>query len=367
MANQVIHNARESLQLLMDLCLLQEGDTLELPRKVDWPSLVSTAHFHGLLPLLYHKLKGTRFWGQCPEETRTNLLYAFAKNLQRTEVQRRELVKITRALTEASIPVIPYKGCFLSQLLYGDPYVRVSSDIDIIIPREDTKKAWDILTREMGYQGLSPARGFVDVSKTNEYHYVVVKRPAKKHGAFHQVEVHWELLRNYAPFSPPMERIWAASKPVSMWEATFQKPEDEVHFLMLVVHSLCDSWPLKSLVDLAIFYSSLSAKSRDTVSEEAFLWGIRPLLKKALSKIEDLKTSPSSLGKEHTTRRQHGFHVLRNTADITSTKKDKLRYFVQVLTKPSFRDYDLIPGKRKSRTLATLVRPYRLLKEWFLK
>jgi hypothetical protein len=367
MANQDTNKAREALQLLIDLCLPQEEETVSLPQDPDWTTFLAPARSHGLSPLLYHRMGQLRLWSQCPEEIKNALRYDFIYNLRRTELQRRELINITKALGEASIPVIPYKGCFLSQLIYGDPYVRVSVDIDIIIPKDSVKKAWDILTKGMGYKGLAPYKGFVDVSKTNEYHFVVAKRPSKEGGTFQQAEVHWGLLRSYAPFSPPMNRIWATATPVSMWDTTFHKPENTAHFLMLVVHCLCDTWPLKSMVDLANFHSSFPPHTLDALKEEASLWGVNPLLEEALSKMEALRAPRPLNEQEYHTRREYGLQVLKDMAGLTGTKRKKLRHFIHVLTMPGFRDYDLVPGTRKSRILATIVRPYRLFKEWFLK
>ena len=361
MQNRGTNGNRDVLQLLISLCLSQEGDTFDLPPDVDWPFFLSLAHYYSLSPLLYLKIRQLGLWSQCPEESRKTLLHAFAINLHRTELQKRELVRITQALSRASIPVIPYKGCFLSQLLYGDPYLRVSGDIDIIIPREETKKAWDILTKEMGYEGLSPARGFVDISRTNEYNFKL----GSPKGII--IEVHWEQVRAYNPLKIPMDRIWERTTPMTIWDTTFRVPEPPLHFLMLAIHAIDDGWPIKSLVDLATFHSRLSPQEWKAVETEAHQWNLPGLLKEAMERIQILRKGewPSTEGFK--SRRDYGKNIITRTLQHTSGSKRRLTYLFQALTQPSFRDYDLVPGKRKSRILATTVRPYRLFKEWLSK
>jgi len=352
---------------LVNLCLMEEGQDFKGFEPADWDAFLDLARSHGLSPLVYHNMGKTKLWDKsnCPKEIRESLKMDFIYNFRRTELQRRELINITKALAAASIPVIPYKGCFLSQLIYGDPYLRMSSDIDIIIPRKDTKKAWKIMTEKMEYKGVIPSNGFVDVNKTNEYHFVVKKHPTANNQPLHLLEVHWELVRSYNPIKIPIKKVWESVTPIPLWGITLYQPSRPIHFLMLAIHAIDDNWPLKNLIDLAVFHSSLSLCEREAVKKEAKLWGIYTLLEETLAKIMSLKTSIPYLEGSLTSKREYGIHILKRTTKHMDTWRDRLRYITQTLTKPSFRDYDILPGKIKSRALATLIRPYRLFKEWW--
>ena len=55
------------------------------------------------------------------------------------------IYEICDILEQASIKYIIFKGVILSQLLYGDPYSRVSGDVDIFVNKEDFDNAYELL------------------------------------------------------------------------------------------------------------------------------------------------------------------------------------------------------------------------------
>ncbi len=365
MAVQKINNP-ENLRLLVNLCLGEKERAIQLPQDPDWDSLLYLAISQGLAPLLHHKLNRLGLWSRCPRDFREALRYVFGTNMQRSEFQKRELVAIANALGREGIPVMPYKGCFLSQFLYGDPYLRVSADIDLIIPRKDVKRAWEILTGEEGYRPLSPEKGFVEVSRVNEYNFKL-ESPGGKGLLPQAIEVHWEQVRSYTPLRIPMDEIWEKSPPTNLWGTTFHIPPEPLHFLMVAIHATDDNWPLKCLVDVAAFFSRLSHDEKKEVEREAHQWKLHGLLEACLEKVEQLEKGTLPLTEADQPRRSYGRLILARTLELSRSRGEKLKYLLGVLTYPSFRDYDLIPGKKKSKALATLLRPYRLLKEWFLR
>lgn len=66
----------------------------------------------------------------------------------------RRLEEIIALLNEHQIPVVPFKGPLLAQLIYGDTGLRLFSDLDILVPRSEAVKGWKLL-RQSGCEPQS--------------------------------------------------------------------------------------------------------------------------------------------------------------------------------------------------------------------
>lgn len=98
--------------------------------------------------------------------TKENACYEEFKKIQmkayyRYERIEYELGEVNRALESAEIPFIPLKGSVLRKF-YPEPWMRTSTDIDILIKEDDLKSALELLKIELGYKYLE--RGSHDVS-----------------------------------------------------------------------------------------------------------------------------------------------------------------------------------------------------------
>ena len=78
------------------------------------------------------------------------------------------IYEICGILDRASIKYIIFKGVILSQLLYGDPYSRVSSDVDIFVNKDDFDNAYELIVNS----------GFLLVNEKylNNMHHVTLAR-----------------------------------------------------------------------------------------------------------------------------------------------------------------------------------------------
>jgi hypothetical protein len=68
-----------------------------------------------------------------------------AHGTARTLEQVRQLGGLVRALENAGVPVLPYKGPALSLQLYGDLALRNSTDLDLVVPKAHYAAARDVL------------------------------------------------------------------------------------------------------------------------------------------------------------------------------------------------------------------------------
>lgn len=69
----------------------------------------------------------------------------------RYELINHELLETCRVLEEAGIPYMPLKGSVMRQY-YPEPWMRTSSDIDILVPKENVDAAAELLVNKLNYE-----------------------------------------------------------------------------------------------------------------------------------------------------------------------------------------------------------------------
>ena len=98
----------------------------------------------------------------------------------RYERIRQELEAICRVLEEAGIPYMPLKGAVMRQY-YPEPWMRTSSDIDLLVPKKDVDAAAEALVRQLNYEN----QGALE-------HDVQMFSPSGVH-----LELHFETIEDY--------------------------------------------------------------------------------------------------------------------------------------------------------------------------
>ncbi len=116
----------------------------------------------------------------------------------RAERTSYELSAICGALSDAGIAHIPLKGAVIREL-YPEPWMRTSSDIDVLVRPEDADRACEALTAALGYRNDGVAE-----------HDVQLMTPSGLH-----VELHFETIEEYhlAAAHRVLSRIWEHAIP----------------------------------------------------------------------------------------------------------------------------------------------------------
>lgn len=176
----------------------------------------------------------------------------------------------------AGFDFVCFKGALLSERIYGDATVRISSDIDILLPVHQLE----------GFIGFMRARGF-DFTEKNYWsdkpnqQAVILHR--FKHLAFRHpvtgmlVEVHWKLtVECPIGHERQLERIHANLEQVTFHNRTFQVLRPELELVYLLIHGcqhrykrlkwLMDirDYPYQRL-DLPLFYDLIRAFHAETI------------------------------------------------------------------------------------------------------
>jgi hypothetical protein len=184
----------------------------ELARaRPSWPRLIATARAHGVLPLVHRHVPALDA-ADVPVDAREELAAGARRNAARNALFARELAAVLERLRAAGIAVIALKGVALADSLYGDVNLRVSSDLDILVPRAAVGPALRALI-ELGYERGpgEPAlgRGAMERLLDSNMEYALV-RP----GRFPcPVELHWDFAWRWPGAVRAVEAAWADVRP----------------------------------------------------------------------------------------------------------------------------------------------------------
>lgn len=136
-------------------------------------ALLKISYKHDVIHLLVFGLKQNELLSQENSDIEKYIL----KAVYRYERIRYEYENLCAALEKAQIPFLPLKGAVLCQY-YSEPWMRTSSDIDILVHRDDLDNAISYLSDNHKY-----------VEKERATHDVSIYSPMGVH-----VELHFDLI-----------------------------------------------------------------------------------------------------------------------------------------------------------------------------
>lgn len=117
--------------------------------QINWEDLHARADFHGIKPQV-SDLLGKLPSHLVPPDIRNRFRDAVQDNLVRQLRHVAEFFQIREWLEKEGIAVIPYKGFFLGEAMYGNLADRESYDIDLFIDRHNLDKIKPMMTQK-GY------------------------------------------------------------------------------------------------------------------------------------------------------------------------------------------------------------------------
>lgn len=131
-----------------------------------------------------------------PDEFVQRVAAASRHNRHRAVLQQSVIGSILGALEEAEVAAVPLKGAPLAEAIYGDPGLRFSGDLDLLVHPKDLPVALDVL-RRLGY-GESRDLPW-DGGLPMLHHALPPERPGLP-----PVELHWRIHWHETRFSPAM-------------------------------------------------------------------------------------------------------------------------------------------------------------------
>jgi hypothetical protein len=223
----------------------RETIAILLKKELNWDYVFRQAERQGLIPLLYYILKITAP-ERVPEDIFQQMNEIYLISMKRSMIQVSELLQVIQLGKDHEIPVIPYKGAALSQQIYGDIGLRISSDIDIIVREQDVIRAKALLIS----QGYTPP---ISLTPEQDKKFIQVRCEYDlSHPRRNTLDLHWQFIPYYylAPFEET--DIWSGLKVISLEGHEIFALSLEMHIIALCIHGAKHQWKeLRQISDIA--------------------------------------------------------------------------------------------------------------------
>lgn len=226
----IINNNEES-----KVCLRKE-----LINDIDWDLFLELGRHHRLYPLVYSKLNNLDK-KLLPQNVLQSLQHEYKYNTFKMIQLSGEMDFVSRLFSENQIRLLFLKGPVIANDIYGDISLRTSKDLDILLPRDDLKKA-DELLLNFGYEREEIPFGKLKWMN----HHISYFHPQKKI----ELEIHW---RTQPPFTkePSFDELWERKRISDFTSFPIYFLGKEDLFLYLVEHGSRHGWfRLRWLADI---------------------------------------------------------------------------------------------------------------------
>jgi hypothetical protein len=230
---------------------------------VDWPALLAELEYQRLVPLVGGRILQAA--GQsAPMDFAHAVSQATASARDAGALLELSTLRIATALEAAGVANVPLKGALLARALHGDPGMRYSRDVDLLVSREQLARAIDALAP----LGWRPAAG----EAPDPLLHVVLVHDA----GLPEIEVHWRVHWYEAEFgAQALARTEKGADGIRRLRA-----EDDLAALMLY-HARDGFAGLRHPIDIAAWWDAHGATSDTPVLGE--IAHAHPALRRALT------------------------------------------------------------------------------------
>lgn len=233
------------------------GSTLSLRSPItddDLAKIHSVAHLHDMSHIVSSVLLNNGMVSGSPFEF--HLRERVYKTLYRYENRCYVIEKVSSVLEDEKIPYILLKGAVIMNL-YPQPWMRTGCDIDILVRKEDVRRATDAITKKLGYEEKGMGKHDIQILSTEKIY----------------VELHFSLIEE--DVSPAMSKVldkaWSFAKPCE--EGKYRYELDDAmfyfyHIAHMAKHFICGGCGIRPFLDLWLIEKS---KNYDTAETENLL------------------------------------------------------------------------------------------------
>ena len=249
-----------------------------LAQPLDWDALQRMADDHSVMPLVAYVV--CRHAGDLvPPNILQRFRERFIRITQDSLAGAQEWQRVLRALGEAGVPVISFKGPALALTAYRNLALREFHDLDLMVRSEDVLRVRDVLVGD-GYSLGSPLLRQTDaalVRSSNRQVYFTNKERGTS------VDLHWGALHEMFSFQLDADQLWQAAYVERQEGMSFLSLSPEHLLLYLCAHGAKHCWRnLCWLCDIACHIQAHPRMDWDACTRLAELTSCGLLLKHAL-------------------------------------------------------------------------------------
>jgi len=254
---------------------------IRLLERVDFSALLELATRQKLLTLLGSRLEGAAR-ELLPESFKVAVEAALADVRLRCTLQEHFTLGVVEALRRRDVPSVVLKGPSLGDRLYGDPSLRPSGDIDLLVAPEDFERALSALA-EHGYEHLDKG-AWIGSLPLFETSLIGTRDWAPP------IDLHWRVHWHELDFS----RRLMARAPDPLDGLPFPRPEDEFATILLM-YARDGFRGARPAADAAGWWDAQGAESKQPVLAEIIDQNpkLRRVLATAAAVLEDLVGIPA--------------------------------------------------------------------------
>jgi hypothetical protein len=224
------------------------GDLVRNP--LDWSTLLTLAHGHGMVPLLAMRLREIDD-AIVPLEVRQKLRDSQRAQMVFTLSLAAELFRLLERFAASGIETLLTKGPVLSMRCYGDPGLRQYCDLDLIVRGRDIQRSTEEMIA-LGYEAKVPLTAIQAQKFPGEY--VFARRDSKL-----LIEFHTEHTFRYHPRPLSVEKLFNRQTRVAVDGHDVPSLSTEDELLLICIHGAKHFWErLMWIADVAALVSRQS-------------------------------------------------------------------------------------------------------------
>ena len=226
---------------------------------VNFESLYSLSKFHDISHLVYYELKRRDAIGE--EDVFSQFKRQFDLAVFRNFRREATITRVRDLLESAGIPFIMLKGVYIKDL-YPEPWMRTSSDIDVLIMEDDLERAKELFASS-GMEWQNDRRYDVLFLTPDLFH----------------VELHFDLAKDYVTDKNEemMKRVWDFASPKQGCRSEMVLSDEMFyyyHIAHMAKHFLNGGSGVRSIIDTWLLNNSSShdgEKRKSLLSEGKLL------------------------------------------------------------------------------------------------
>ncbi len=218
--------------------------------------LCETAVRHGMLGHL-HRLIGRLDGGAIDVAVADRLGSLHRASAEKNLRQTAQLLRLLERFDALGIEAMPIKGPAWGERLYGDPTLRNSIDLDLLVPYEHVAQ----VRQELLASGFEDGVWFNERLLRPEWR-VWGEMPFVMPGADRMVDVHWRMTVGQGGAGIAAEEVIARSQPLTLLGREVRTPSDADLLLITCLHGTRHRWDgVEMLLSLAVQVRDLAGEA----------------------------------------------------------------------------------------------------------